>query len=118
MNKITVAILDDDIIARNTIKELLEDTEYEVIKEFQHPEKFLEWINENNINILLCDMMMPTINGLELFERLRVTHKYLSIIAISSFDDFEIARGCLKYGVEDYLLKAGLDTEETYKYIK
>ncbi len=117
MNNITVAILDDDILARNTIKELLEDSRYEVVKEFQEAITFLKWIKNNEINILLCDMKMPKINGLELIERLRVTHKYLPVIAISNFDDFEFARGCLVYGVEDYLLKSGLDKKKLIKVL-
>jgi YesN/AraC family two-component response regulator len=108
MNKITVALLDDDILARNTIKELLEGSKYEVIKESSEPDEFLIWVKENEINILLCDMKMPKLNGIELIEKLRVTHKYLPIIAISSFDDFEFVRGCMKYDVEDYLLKSDL----------
>jgi len=109
VNNISVVILDDDILARNSIKELLENSTYEVIKEFQDPEIFLQWIQNNEVDILLCDMKMPKLNGVELIEKLRVSHKYLSIIAISSFDDFEFARGCLLYGVEDYLLKSKLN---------
>lgn len=117
VDNITVAILDDDILARNTIKQLLEESRYEIVKEFQDPERFLEWIKENDVNILLCDMRMPKLNGLELIERVRVTHKYLSIIAISSFDDFDFARGCLLYGVEDYLLKSTLDRKQLLKVL-
>jgi YesN/AraC family two-component response regulator len=109
MDNISVVILDDDILARNTLKSLLENTKYEVIKEFKDPETFLKWIQKNDLDLLLCDMRMPKLNGLELIERVRISHKYLSIIAISSFDDFEFARGCLIYGVEDYLLKSNLN---------
>ncbi len=108
MENISVVILDDDILARSTIKNLLENTRFEVVKEFKNPKFFLEWLKNNKLDILLCDMKMPELNGLELIEKVRFSHKYLSIIAISSFDDFEFARGCLLYGVEDYLLKSKL----------
>ncbi|MCY1152084.1 MAG: response regulator [Sphaerochaetaceae bacterium] len=109
MENISVVILDDDILARSTIKSLLEKTRFEVVKEFKNPENFIKWITSNDLDILLCDMKMPELNGLELIEKVRMSHKYLSIIAISSFDDFEFARGCLLYGVEDYLLKSKLN---------
>lgn len=109
MNKIRIVIVDDDLAARNSIKLHLQDHPlYEVAADFQDGRAALRWLRENDVEILLCDMQMPAMDGLELLQMIRISLPDIAVIAISSFDDFRYTRGCMVAGVADYLLKHDL----------
>ena len=106
MAKIKLMIVDDELISRNTIKKLLEKNEtYEVVADFSDGKAALEWLRGNDIDILLCDMQMPGMNGVELIRMIHVINEFLPVIAISAFDNFEYVRGSLVNGAANYLLK-------------
>lgn len=106
MAKIKLMIVDDELISRNTIKKLLEKNEtYEVVADFSDGKAALEWLRGNEIDILLCDMQMPEMNGVELIRMIRVINEFLPVIAISAFDNFDYVRGSLVNGAANYLLK-------------
>lgn len=106
MAKIKLMIVDDELISRNTIKMLLEKNEtYEVVAGFSDGKAALEWLRGNEIDILLCDMQMPEMNGVELIRMIRVINEFLPVIAVSAFDNFDYVRGSLVNGAANYLLK-------------
>lgn len=65
----------------------------------------LELCRQYQPDILITDIKMPGLSGLELINELRSLLPLLKIIIISGYDDFEYARTALKYGVSDYILK-------------
>ena len=106
MAKIKLMIVDDELISRNTIKKLLEDNgSYEVVADFSDGNAALDWLRGNDIDILLCDMQMPGMNGVELIRMIHVINEFLPVIAISAFDNFDYVRGSLVNGAANYLLK-------------
>ena len=106
MNKIRIVVVDDDMAARSTIKRHLQQHPlYEVAADFQDGRAALAWIRQNGVDILLCDMQMPSMDGLELLRMVRVSAPDIAVIAVSSFDDFRYTRGCMVEGAADYLLK-------------
>lgn len=66
----------------------------------------MEKITElQNIDILITDVRMPIVDGLELAEWIKDNHPHISIIMISGHDEFSYAKQALQSGVQDYLLK-------------
>lgn len=117
MAKIKLALVDDELISRNTIKKYLEGNEfYEIAADFQNGKMALEWLRKNSIDILLCDMQMPEMDGVELMRNVHIIDEYLPIVAISSFDDFNYVRGSLINGAANYLLKHEI-TKENLLYV-
>jgi len=111
MNKIKIVAVDDDLTSRNLIKSYLNgNKEYEVVADFADGKSAIEWLRENEIDIILCDMQMPLMNGVEFVQMARVIKEFIPVIAISSFDDFNYTRGCMVNGIADYLLKHELTT--------
>ncbi|KLU39337.1 MAG: hypothetical protein AA931_09685 [Peptococcaceae bacterium 1109] len=62
-------------------------------------------LKEENIDILVTDIRMPGMTGIELIRRAREQNPGLRVIVISEYADFEYARESLRLGVEDYVLK-------------
>ena len=65
----------------------------------------LELCRQHEPDILITDIMMPGLNGLELISELTRTQPEIRIVVISGYNDFDYARTAMRYGVRDYLLK-------------
>lgn len=112
MEKIQLVLVDDELSSRNTIKKYLEENDiYEIIADFKNGKTALDWLRKNSVDILLCDMQMPEMNGVELMRNVHIINEYLPVIAISGFDDFNFVRGSLVNGAANYLLKHELTKE-------
>ncbi|NMB02450.1 MAG: response regulator [Firmicutes bacterium] len=68
-------------------------------------EEALEIIKNEQIHILVTDIRMPGMDGLELTERAKAINEHLKVIIISGHAEFELAQSSIRLGVEDYLLK-------------
>ena len=113
MEKIKLALVDDEMTSRNAVKKILEGNDtYEVAADFQNGKTALEWLRKNSIDILLCDMQMPEMDGVELMRLVHIIDEYLPVIAISGFDDFNYVRGSLINGAANYLLKHEITQEK------
>lgn len=117
MNRIRVIVVDDELTCRNTIKKLLKENEiYEVAGDFPNGKMALDWLRKNTADIMLCDMQMAGMDGLELMRSVHIIDEYLPIIVISGFDDFNYVRGSLINGACNYLLKHEL-TQQQLLYV-
>lgn len=68
-------------------------------------EQALELLESQAIDILITDIRMPGMDGLELTERAKAKNENLKVIVISGHAEFELAQTSIRLGVEDYLLK-------------
>jgi two-component system, response regulator YesN len=68
----------------------------------------LEYLTTHRPALLLADIRMPVMDGLELIESARRLHADLPCAIITSYSDFEYARAALRAGALDYILKTGL----------
>lgn len=70
-----------------------------------------EYIKNNEVHILLTDIKMPLMDGLELIRLVKEYNKNIEIVALSGYNDFEFVKHCLKNDVFNYLLKP-IDIDE------
>ena len=75
------------------------------------PQAALKYCLENPVNIVIVDVSMPVMNGLQLIQKLKEAKPSVFCIVLSAYQNFEYARTALKYGAENYLLKP-LDPDE------
>lgn len=103
---ISILIVDDEKLERNGIKFLLkkEEKEYQIL-EAVNGKDALGILQKHKVDILLSDIKMPYMNGLELVEQARELYPNLQIVIFSGYNDFSYAREALRYGVVDYVLK-------------
>lgn len=72
-------------------------------------------------DVVITDIKMPIMNGVELTKQIKLLYPNISIIVLSSYDNYSFVRDSMKYGACDYLLKASIDIDtiiETLNNIK
>ena len=72
---------------------------------FNTGEQAIEYISANNVDIVLSDIKMLGMSGLELAKVLHQKYPHIQVILISGYSDFEYAKQAIKYNVVDYLTK-------------
>ncbi len=65
----------------------------------------IEKIRENPPNLVVSDVVMPQMTGIQLSEWIHNEHPEIKVILISGYDQFEYARQAIRFGVADYILK-------------
>lgn len=99
-------IVDDERIERNGIKMLLNKMGKNLeILEAENGKKAYQILNETEIDLLLTDIKMPFISGIELVKLARELKPDIQIAIFSGFGEFTYAQEAIKYGVTDYILK-------------
>ncbi|PUU88693.1 MAG: Two-component response regulator, partial [Halanaerobium sp.] len=68
-------------------------------------EEALKIIMEKGIDILVTDIQMPKLSGMNLIEEAKRSGSHLKVIVISGYAEFEYAQKSIRFGVNDYLLK-------------
>ncbi|WP_179215296.1 helix-turn-helix domain-containing protein [Paenibacillus sp. MY03] len=69
-------------------------------------------------DIIITDIKMPVMNGLELIEQVNNLNANISFLILSNYDEFEFVRQGLRIGVKDYLLKAETDDQDIIAVIR
>ena len=102
-----VFLVDDEIVIREGIRESFpwDKTPYTLVGEAPDGEMALPMIRDTNPDIVITDIKMPFMDGLELCRSLRARMPWIGIIVLSGYDEFEYARQCIQLGVREYLLK-------------
>jgi two-component system response regulator YesN len=99
-------ICDDERIEREGLKYLIEKHGFELeVHDFADGEEARDYIRLYGADILLTDIRMPFLNGLELIEDVRSKNPDMRFIIFSAYDDFEYARAAIDLDVTHYLLK-------------
>ena len=103
-----VLIVDDEADVRKVVRMTLQKAGYDVL-EAENGEKAIETINagENRLllDVLVCDIRMPKINGVEAIAYFRANYPRVPVIVLTGFPDADMATSMLRQGVVDYLVK-------------
>ncbi len=114
---IRVVLADDHVFVRDGIKSLLEnEVNIEVVGEATDGVEALKIIESLNPDLLILDIRMPNLTGIEVVESLRSHNKSLKIVMLSMHESEEYVLKSIKAGADGYLLK-GSSKEEFLKAI-
>jgi FixJ family two-component response regulator len=100
----TVFIVDDDEAVRDSLRWLLEANGYRV-RSYDSAERFLSDYDPNLVGVLIVDVRMPGMSGLELQEHLIARRSTLPIVFITGHGDVPMAVSTMKKGAVDFLEK-------------
>lgn len=115
-----VLIAEDDVNFRYFLSERVpwQKIGYEVAAAVLNGREALAYIQENPVDLVLTDISMPIMNGAELTGKLRERFDYLTIVALSAYDNFDYVKDTLMAGADDYLLKQSLSAESILAAIR
>ena len=104
---ITLLIVDDEAEIRSGLRSIIpwEDYSVSVIGTAANGAEALDKIRYYEPDIVITDIQMPGMNGLQLVQRAKKEQFDCSFVILSGYDEFEYARTAIKYGVREYLLK-------------
>ena len=104
-------LVDDDFLVRSYLKTLdsWEKEGYEVVRDVQDGEEALEVMNQEKIDIVVTDISMPLMDGIELIKAVKKNWPEVSVIVLSCHDDFEYVKEAMRLGADEYILKNTLD---------
>lgn len=102
--KSVILTIDDEIVIRGSIRAYLEDAGYEVL-EAENGKSGLEIVEERDLDLVLVDLRMPVMNGLEFLQKIKEKGIELPTIVVSGTGDIGDVVEALRHGAWEYLLK-------------
>lgn len=102
-----ILLVDDEEEVRTSIIKKIQwnDLGFEVVGDAENGEDALEKVAQLDPDLILTDIKMPYMDGLQLAERLKGEREQIEIIVFSGFDEFEYAQQAIKLNVLEYILK-------------
>lgn len=102
-----VLLVDDDEVVNNGLKKLIPWHELNavVIGDARNGQTALEQALEERPDLIITDIRMPVMDGLELCKRISEAMIDTSVILLSGYEDFSYAKAAMNYGVKDYIIK-------------
>ncbi len=106
MSKLKIMVVDDSFTYRMTIKELLEDNDYEVLLGTNGAEA-LEIVRKSPPDLAILDIIMPDMNGTEVCQQIKsdTRLRFLPVILLASKDDTQDKVNGYGIGADEYLTK-------------
>lgn len=102
-----VLLVDDEKFILDGLSNLIKWGELglEIVGMARGGRKALEFLAVNEVDILITDISMPGMNGLELIRKARQDHSGLKVIILSGYNEFDYLKEGMSLGIENYLLK-------------
>lgn len=106
MEKIRLLLCDDHPLVIEGIKLILKDNDrFDILGEASNGQEALDFLADHEVDILLLDINMPILNGLETAKILKKDHPSVKVIMLSMLDDVHIIKHLIDLGVRAYLMK-------------
>ena len=116
-----IVIVEDEIRIREGLTKLISklDDKYEVVGQAENGQTGLALICRENPDIIITDIKMPVMDGLQMLEEIQKKGLQIKTIVLSAYSEFEYARGAMRMGVKEYLVKpiAVTDVSESLRRV-
>ena len=118
-SKYKVLIVEDDVVLLKMYEKRLLADGYQILTAADGQEA-LDIFNKEKLDLILTDIMMPKVSGIELIEKVRTAKKgkTIPIIALSNLSFEEEKQQALSLGVNEYLVKGTLTLEQVSETVK
>ncbi|BAU74794.1 response regulator [Metapseudomonas furukawaii] len=111
-NPVRIALIDDHVLVRDGVKSLLSAwPHFQVVAQAESGAEALELVARTELDVLLVDVGLKDMNGLELTRRLCAQHPGIKILILSMYDNQEYVRTSINAGAFGYVLKNAPSTE-------
>lgn len=100
----TILVAEDEAVARHSVVEVLDEEGYQVY-EAADGRAALRAVDELDLDLILCDLKMPGVDGLTVLQQVRERSPQTLVLLMTAYGSVETAVEALRWGVQDYLLK-------------
>lgn len=102
-----ILIADDEFEIRNGLSSYFpwEEIGFEVVGIVENGGEALTFINEHHVDVLLTDIRMPELTGIEVAKQLDEQKSPVQVVFLSGYKDFDYAQQAIQYGVKNYITK-------------
>ncbi|MED4203590.1 response regulator transcription factor [Neobacillus mesonae] len=102
-----IVIVDDELLERKALRKIIQDhlEQISIVGEAANGRIAIEVAEETKPDLILMDIKMPGIDGVEAVKQIRSIDPNIRFIMISAYDTFEYAKEVMRQGVKEYLLK-------------
>lgn len=109
-----ILIIDDEYLMRQGLKHMIdwEAEGFTVVGDVSNGQEGLLLIEEKHPHIVLCDIVMPIMDGIDFTAVVHQKYPEIQIIMLSGYDKFDYVRNTMRNGAYDYILKPTLNPEE------
>ena len=113
-------LADDDFLVRSYLKMLTswEKAGFEITADVRDGEEALEVLDREKIDLVVTDIAMPLMDGIELIREIRRKYPDIYVIVLSCHDEFEYVKKAMKEGADEYVLKNTLNEESLYTVLE
>lgn len=115
-----VLIVDDEMLIRQGIINYInwEAEGFQIVGEASNGNEALTLIEKEQPHIIITDVVMPGMDGIELVKEVKAQYPKIEIIVLSSFENFDYVRSTFQSGVADYVLKPKLNGEDLIRTLR
>lgn len=100
-----IAIIDDDLSILTSLEMILESDGFETVQKFSNGQEGLDFVRSGRVDVVLLDLNLPEISGLEILKTIKNEKPLLPVIIITGQNDISTAVEIMKTGAFDYLAK-------------
>lgn len=113
-------LADDDFLVRSYLKMLSswEKAGFEITVDVRDGEEALEVLDREKMDLVVTDIAMPLMDGIELIREIRRKYPDIYVIVLSCHDEFEYVKKAMKEGADEYVLKNTLNEESLYTVLE
>lgn len=117
---LNILIVDDEQIVRVYLQSIInwEEEECRLVGTCKNGMEALEILDKQPIDLVLTDLKMPKMNGLQLIEEIKIRNLQTSVIVLSNHSDYDLVRQAMKLGALDYYIKINLQPEDVRHFLK
>lgn len=100
-----ILIVDDDESVNDFLMKFLQRKGYPAVQSVNTGKDALELIKKEDIKLVLLDIKLPDMNGIEILSKIKEVKKDVDVVMITGFPEEETAKEALKLGAYDYIMK-------------
>lgn len=101
-----ILIAEDELAIRNVLTNILkEENEAFIVETAENGRKAIDMLKDNDYDLLICDIKMPEMDGIDVLERVPVLSPDTTVVMITGHGDVELAVKCMQLGAFDFISK-------------
>ena len=116
---LSILVIDDSIMTRTLEKNILESYGYDVVTAIDGQDAILK-LHEKNFDVIVSDVQMPNMDGLELTEKIKQDNRYskIPVILVTAMESDEDKKRGMQVGADAYIVKSSFDQSNLLTTIK